>query len=58
MADITVDDVPDETYTRLAERAAKAGLPLEDFVRRHVIDWARRPDPEVLGVFGQTRSHD
>lgn len=45
---ITVRDVPDETRDELAARAALVGRSLQEYVRSHLIELARRPDAEAL----------
>jgi plasmid stability protein len=45
---ITIRDVPDETRDELASRAALSGHSLQEYVRSHLIELARRPDAEVL----------
>lgn len=45
---ITIRDVPDETGRELAARAAETGRSLQEYLRTHLIELARRPDPEVL----------
>ena len=42
---ITIRDVPDETRDELAARAARSGRSLQEFLRRALIQIARRPDP-------------
>jgi antitoxin FitA len=45
---ITIRDVPDETRDELAARAALVGRSLQEYVRSHLIELARRPDAEAL----------
>lgn len=45
---ITIRDVPEDTGRELAARAAATGRSLQEYLRAHLIDLARRPDPEVL----------
>ena len=45
---ITIRDVPDETRDELAARAARSGRSLQEFLRREMIDLARRPDIDTL----------
>ena len=52
---ITVRDVPDETRDELAARAARSGRSLQEYLRATLIDFASRPDVEVL--LGQIRLH-
>lgn len=55
MTSITVRDVPDETRDELAARAARSGRSLQEYLRATLIDFASRPDVEVL--LGQVRMH-
>jgi plasmid stability protein len=48
MPAITIRDVPDETRDELAARAAATGRSLQEYLRRSLIELARRPDNEVL----------
>ena len=48
MASITVRDVPDDARDELASRAARSGRSLQEYLRKELIDLARRPDPEAL----------
>jgi plasmid stability protein len=52
---ITVRDVPDDTRDELAARAALTGRSLQEYLRTHLIDIARRPDVDVL--VSQIRMH-
>lgn len=45
---ITIRDVPGETANELAARAAATGRSLQEYLRAHLIELARRPEPEVL----------
>lgn len=45
---ITIRDVPDETRDELASRAALSGRSLQEYLRSHLIHFARRPDAEAL----------
>lgn len=45
---ITIRDVPGETRDELAARAARTGRSLQEYLRGHLIELARRPDPAVL----------
>jgi plasmid stability protein len=47
MASITVRDVPDEARDELAARAARSGRSLQEFLRRELIELARRPDVDA-----------
>lgn len=44
---LTVRDVPTEVLDELAARAAASGRSLQEYVRRHLVDWAARPDAEA-----------
>ncbi|HEX6195988.1 MAG TPA: hypothetical protein VFZ37_08760 [Jiangellaceae bacterium] len=48
MASITIRDVPEETRDELAARAARTGRSLQEYVRRELVELARRPDAETL----------
>ena len=48
MVSITIRDVPDKTRDELAARAAASGRSLQEYVRLHLIELARRPDPVAL----------
>ena len=48
MAAITIRDLPAETHDELASRAAAAGRSLEEYVRRELVELARRPNNEAL----------
>jgi plasmid stability protein len=50
MAAITIRDVPEDTRDALAARAAVTGRSLQEYLRRQLIELARRPDPEALLV--------
>lgn len=45
---ITIRDVPEETGNELAARAAATGRSLQEYLRAHLIELARRPDPEAF----------
>jgi len=45
---ITIRNVPNDTGDVLAARAAAGGRSLQEYLRGHLIELARRPDPEVL----------
>lgn len=45
---ITIRDVPDEVRNELASRASLAGRSLQEYLRRELIELARRPSPEAL----------
>jgi antitoxin FitA len=44
---ITVRDVPEETLSELAARAALAGRSLQGYLRATLIELAERPDAEA-----------
>lgn len=44
---ITIRDVPADTANELAARAASTGRSLQEYLRGHLIELARRPDPEA-----------
>lgn len=48
MAAITVRDVPDETRDELAARAALTGRSLQQYLRAHLVQLARRPEAEAV----------
>lgn len=52
---ITIRDVPDETRDELAARAARGGRSLQEYLRRELIELARRPDIEALLERARTR---
>lgn len=45
---ITIRDVPEEVGNELAARAAATGRSLQEYLRAHLVELARRPDPEVF----------
>jgi plasmid stability protein len=45
---ITIRDVPEGTAEELAARAARSGRSLQEYLRAHLIELTRRPDPDVL----------
>jgi hypothetical protein len=45
LVSITIPDLPDDTHDELA---ARAGLSLQEYGRRRLIELARRPDPVDL----------
>jgi plasmid stability protein len=48
MTSITVRDVPEETRSELAARAARSGRSLQEYLRTHLVELADRPDPADL----------
>jgi plasmid stability protein len=45
---ITIRDVPDDTRDELAARAAASGRSLQEYLRRELIELARRPDADAV----------
>jgi plasmid stability protein len=45
---MTIRDVPEETRTELAARAARAGQSLQEYVRGQLVAMAQRPSPDAL----------
>jgi hypothetical protein len=45
---ITIRDVPDEVCDELKARAAADGCSFEEYLRRHVVELARRPESDVV----------
>ena len=45
---ITIRDVPDDTRSELAARAARSGRSLQEYLRGQMIELARKPDTESL----------
>ena len=48
MPTITIRDVPDDVRDTLKARAAAAGQSLQEYLRTHVVELARRPTVEEL----------
>jgi len=48
MTAITVRDVPAEIRDELATRAARSGRSLQEYLRQHLIEVARRPDADTV----------
>jgi plasmid stability protein len=48
MASITVRDIPDDTRDELAARAAATGRSLQEYLRAHLVELARKPEAAVL----------
>ena len=44
---ITIRSVPDEVGRELAARASATGRSLQEYLLAHLVDLARRPEPEV-----------
>ena len=47
---ITIRDIPDETTTQLAARAAASGRSLQEYLRSRLIELAAGPDADTLVV--------
>ena len=45
---MTIHDVPDETRSELAARAARSGRSLQEYLRQTLIDLAAKPDMNEL----------
>ena len=45
---ITIRDIPDETTTQLAARAAASGRSLQEYLRSRLIELAAGPDADTL----------
>jgi plasmid stability protein len=45
---ISIRNVPDDTARELAARAATRGQSLQEYLKAHLVDLARLPDPEAL----------
>lgn len=45
---ITIRNVPQQTRNQLAARAALSGRSLQKYLRAHLIEFARKPDPDDL----------
>ncbi|OGQ86529.1 MAG: hypothetical protein A2289_19105 [Deltaproteobacteria bacterium RIFOXYA12_FULL_58_15] len=45
---ITIRDVPEDTRNELAARAARSGRSLQEYLRRQLVDLARKPDAQAL----------
>ena len=48
MSSITVRNVPEEARAELAARAARTGRSLQEYLRAHLMELARQPDPATL----------
>lgn len=48
MTSITIRDVPDAARDELAARAARSGRSLQEYLRLHLLEVVRRPDPDDL----------
>ena len=44
---ITIRNVPEETRDELASRAALTGRSLQEYLRAHLVELARKPEAEV-----------
>ncbi|MCF6734059.1 hypothetical protein [Blastococcus sp. KM273129] len=45
---VKIPDVPDDVAKELATQAARAGQPLQDYLRAHLVALARRPGRDVV----------
>lgn len=45
---VTIRNVPDRTRDELAARAAASGRPLQEYLRRQLIELASRPDTDAV----------
>lgn len=45
---VTIRDIPDDTHSELAARAALSGRSLQEYLRAQLVELARRPDAEAL----------
>jgi antitoxin FitA len=52
---MTVRDVPDEVRDELAARAARAGMSLQEYVRRLLVESAARPSVADVVARARTR---
>lgn len=52
---ITVRDVPDQVRDELASRAARAGMSLQEYLRRMLVQSAARPAVEDLIARARSR---
>ncbi len=48
MPAITIRNVPPETRDELAERAARSGRSLQEYLRSHLIEFADHPDKAAV----------
>jgi plasmid stability protein len=48
MTSITIRNVPEDTRDELAARAARSGRSLQEYVRLHLVELARKPDVNEL----------
>jgi plasmid stability protein len=55
MTTITIRNVPHETHTELTARAALRGQSLQEYLRLHLEELARRPDASTLMARAQER---
>jgi plasmid stability protein len=56
MTSITIRDVPDGVRDELAARARLSGRSLQEYLRLQLVDWASRPDPDVLFARARERT--
>lgn len=55
---ITIRNVPDETRDELAERAARGGRSLQEYLRTELIALAAKPDIDALIERVESRKRD
>ena len=48
MTSITIRNVPEDVRDELAARARLSGRSLQEYLRSELVEFARRPDPDVL----------
>ena len=48
MASISIRGIPNEVRDELAARAALRGSSLQEYLRRHLIELAQRPDAQAM----------
>jgi plasmid stability protein len=53
---ITIRDVPDEVVDELSARAGRSGRSLQEYLRRHLVAFAERPDPEAWAARVRART--
>ena len=55
---LSIRDIPEDVHAELVSRAALRGQSLQEYLRGHLVQLARRPDPEALlaGVQERKRS--
>lgn len=45
---VTIRNIPEKTRNELAARAARSGRSLQEYLRRELIELARKPDNETV----------